>query len=473
MPITKNRQKISIFTKLSPFCAILFLRKFRGEAMRRLFGPIAALLIAVLATQAAAAAPVQIQSEAYIVIDAQTGQVLAEKDAHRRMFPASITKILTCALALERGGASDTTTMSYRATHSIGSGTTHIALTEGEVIPVRDLLAATMIESANDAANGLAEYISGNLEDFAALMNQKAAEVGATGSHFVNAHGLHDDSHYTTAYDMAKITQWALTVDGFRELFGAESHTIAPTNKQPQSRTFGTHHHMLVESAYYYEGVTGGKLGWTPEANHTLVTLAQHNGMELICVVMKTTTQYEKYTDTAALFDYCFSEFSSATMSAARFAGTAIPVYDSGVQTGRVIIKDQEIRINRPATLAKADIRMELLAPERYEQGETIAPAVRFLDKQGEEIVQVLLDYELLAPQQTDTAVLAISSPRKNGPVLSAWMLIPAALAVLFTALMLVRARNLRRRRQEALLRLRRSRAPIDGKNHAVGQIRR
>jgi D-alanyl-D-alanine carboxypeptidase len=424
--------------------------------MRRMIGPIAALLIACAATSTAAAAPPQIQSEAYVVIDAQTGQILAEKNAHRRMYPASITKILTCALALEEGSASDATTMSYAATHSIGSGTTHIALTEGEVVSVGDLLAATMIESANDAANGLAEYISGSMEDFAQRMNQKAAETGATDSHFVNAHGLHDDSHYTTAGDMAQITRWALTVEGFRELFGAESHTIAPTNKQPKSRTFGTHHHMLVESAYCYEGVTGGKLGWTPQATHTLVTLAGRDGMELICVVMKTTGQYDKYEDTAALLDYCFENYSAAMMSTARYNDLSIPVYDGGAQIAEVLLPTQEIRVNRPATMAKVDIGMELLAPERYEQGDEIAPALRFFDKAGAVIAQLPIDYELRAVGPIETAVLAAHSEKPQSPFFAPWMLIPAAFLLLLALLLLVRARNLRRLRQRKLRRLHR-----------------
>ncbi|MEG2204976.1 MAG: serine hydrolase, partial [Oscillospiraceae bacterium] len=243
------------------------------------------------------------------------------------------------------------------AVYSIERGTTHIALSEGEVIPVEDLLHATMIESANDAANGLAEYVSGSLEAFVELMNKRAAEAGATDSHFVNAHGLHDAKHVTTAYDMAMITKWALGIDGFRELFGATEYTIAPTNKQPKQRRFGTHDHMLVESAYSYPGAKGGKLGWTPEAQHTLVTLAERDGLELICVVLKTKDQYEKYEDTAALLDQCFENYSTALFEGSRFAHQPIPVYAAaGEQVATVTLLPQDVRIARPSTLAKADI---------------------------------------------------------------------------------------------------------------------
>lgn len=148
--------------------------------------------------------------------------------------------------------------MTYEATHSIDRGSTHIALTEEEVVTVRDLLYTTMIESANDSANGLAEYTAGTLDAFPELMNRKAAELGAVDSHFVNSSGLHDPEHYTSAYDMALITKWALGIDGFRDVFGATEYTVPVTNKQPKERNVGTHHHMLVESKYYYEGTTGG-----------------------------------------------------------------------------------------------------------------------------------------------------------------------------------------------------------------------
>ena len=120
-----------------------------------------------------------------------------------------------------------------------------------------------MVESANDCANAIAQAVSGNLTDFAELMNQQVAALGLSDTHFTNAHGLPDKDHYTTAYDMARITRWAMTVPGFEEYFCATEYTIPKTNKKDVARNIGTHHHMLVESAYYYPYAKGGKLGWT------------------------------------------------------------------------------------------------------------------------------------------------------------------------------------------------------------------
>ncbi len=428
--------------------------------MKFLAGLLSALLTSAMLVQLCAAAePPAVNSETYVVMDVKTGQVLAAKGAHTRMYPASITKVMTCALALEHGSPQDVHTMSYEATHSIDYGSTHIALTEDEQISVEALLNATMIESANDAANGLAEYTAGDLSSFADLMNQKVAEIGASDTHFVNAHGLHDKNHYTSAYDMALITRWALTIDGFKALFGAESYTIPPTNKQKQSRTFGTHHHMLVESKYYYEGTEGGKLGWTPEAQHTLVTLAKRGDMELICVVMKTRTQYEKYVDAAKLLDYCFDNFSTAAMTINQYAQTPIAVYDGEVQTGEVVIVPQEIAIIRPPTVAKIDITQKLVAPESYKVGETIDPRIQFFDPDGNALADVALEWTLNTVQVEAAATAAPSDdtpgafPRMDGGF---WVkAVAAALAASVAVLFAIRARNLHILEQKRMLKAR------------------
>lgn len=428
--------------------------------MRFMTGLLSALLTSAMLVQfCVAAAPPLVNSETYVVMDAKSGQVLAAKGAHTQMYPASITKILTCALALEKGSPQDIHTMSYEATHSIDYDSTHIALTEGEQVSVEALLNATMIESANDAANGLAEYTAGDLDAFADMMNQKAAELGANDSNFVNSNGLHDKNHYTSAYDMALLTRWALTVDGFREVFGAEKYTISPTNKQKQSRTFGTHHHMLVDSKYYYEGTVGGKLGWTPQAQHTLVTVAKRGNMELICVVMKTQTQYEKYVDAAKLLDYCFDNFSTATMAVNQYENMPIPVYDGDVQTGEVVIPSQDVDIVRPPTVAKIDIITEVVAPERYQFGEAIDPRVKFFDPDGNELGEVALEWTLKEEAAGAAATTANSSDTPVSPSgigFALWLKIVAGiLAAAVLVLFAIRWRNLRILEQKRLIRTR------------------
>ena len=182
------------------------------------------VIVLFLPFRASAAYAVEIPvtaSQTSVVMDISTGQVLVEKEMNQKMYPASITKIMTVLLALENADPATVHTMSYEATHSIDSGSTHIALTEGEQITLKDLIYATMVASANDAANGIAECVGGSIEQFVAMMNEKAKEIGAVNTHFVNANGLHDPDHYTTAYDMALITQYALGVEGFRDYWCA------------------------------------------------------------------------------------------------------------------------------------------------------------------------------------------------------------------------------------------------------------
>ena len=338
------------------------------------------VMVLFLPFRASAAYAVEIPvtaSQTSVVMDISTGQVLVEKEMNQKMYPASITKIMTVLLALENADPATVHTMSYEATHSIDSGSTHIALTEGEQITLKDLIYATMVASANDAANGIAECVGGSIEQFVAMMNEKAKEIGAVNTHFVNANGLHDPDHYTTAYDMALITQYALGVEGFRDYWCAEEYTIQPTNKQSQARNLGTQHSMFVESQFTYEGCTGGKLGYTDEAHHTSVTSAKRGDLELVCVTMSS-QKYEKYEDTAALFDYCFDSFDKVTLSKRSLKGFVIPVLDGDTQVQEVrIYPDNSIALELHRQYGVDDLSLEYQVPETYRYGEEVTPSLK------------------------------------------------------------------------------------------------
>jgi len=177
-----------------------------------------------------------LQSLSACLMDAQSGQILYGKDMDRVMYPASITKIMTALLALEKGNLSDMITMSHEAVFSIERGSSHIALDVGEMISLNDALYGLAISSANDAANGIAEYIGGSIENFATLMTDRAAEAGALNTHFSNANGLPDPAHVTTARDMALITRAAWQTPGWSTYFSTEHYVIPPTNLQPKER---------------------------------------------------------------------------------------------------------------------------------------------------------------------------------------------------------------------------------------------
>lgn len=305
-------------------------------------------------------------SDAYILMDAGTGQLLSAKNADKQKFPASITKILTLALTLQYGSLEDTLTVSETAI-AVGPDAAHIALRPGEEVPVRDAAMATLLASANDAANCLAEYVSGSIEDFAALMNRTAERIGCTGSHFVNPSGLPDDDHYTTAHDMARITAWALTVPGFRELFGVTDYTMGPTNLQSASRRWGTQNAMIVESAYYYEGAWGGKLGWTTDAQHTMVTTLTREGRDLVLVVMDSTHRNEKYQDAALILDTALAQLRPLALQTA----AAAPMYSGDTLLGQVPFAAEDLAIWAPQTVTLAQLEESWRLPERLDVGDT------------------------------------------------------------------------------------------------------
>ena len=404
--------------------------------------------------------------EVWCVMDAATGQILVEKGMDKQMFPASITKIMSCIIALENGDPEQLHTMSYDSCHSLPAGSTYIALTEEEVLKLDDLLYGMMVASANDAANGVAECIGGTAEQFVQMMNDKAKEIGAVNTHFVNANGLHDDNHYTTAYDMALITRYALNeVEGFRKYWSEDYHEIAPTNKQPETRFFGTQHSMFVTSDFYYEGCNGGKLGYTEEANHTSVTSAERDGKELICVTMNS-QKYEKYEDTIALFDYCFDSFQTVTLSKRDLQGFKIPVYNGEKQVQEVLIyPDNGVDVLLHRQYTADDLHLYYDLPESYLFGETIAPTLRVsLEEPGSAMYQDLGAYPLqFSVIDLEDAVLDANSglPVKErgkfwrilGSFFKWLFLITLALSVIFVLLILVvraRKKALRKKRRRS-----------------------
>lgn len=249
---------------------------------------------------------------AAIVMDASTGQILYEKNAYEKKYPASITKILTILVALDHGvNFDETIAMSENAIWGIERNSTHIGLDVGEKVTVRDLMYATMVESANECAYAIAELVGGDLDSFAELMNQRIKEIGCENTHFVTPNGLHDDNHYTCAYDMALITREALKNDTFRELAGTLSYVVPETNLTDETRPLWNGNKMInPAAAQYYEYCKGGKTGYTSMANNTLVTFAEKDGLELICVILDCDGWKYSYTDSRALYNYCYNNYT-------------------------------------------------------------------------------------------------------------------------------------------------------------------
>lgn len=328
-----------------------------------------------------------IGAEAYIVVDAKTGQVLLEHNADKEMYPASITKILTLGLSLEAKGGLDAARdneieMTYEAAHSLIPGAASVALTENEILRFEDLVFATSICSANEAAYMLAQYIGGGSKDsFVDMMNSKAEELGLSSTHFANPSGLPDDEHYTSAYDMAQITRWALNIQGFREAFGATVYTMEPTNKQSQQRVFNTSNLMLIpSSSSYYQGIVGSKTGRTTDAGYTLATVAERNGIELICIVLKCSSSSERINSTHALLDYCFDNYSLVEYPADKIENLTVPVFSGGTDSiGNITVcppADEPIKFLLHNSMSIDDVQLSCSVPEKYVIGLPFEPVL-------------------------------------------------------------------------------------------------
>lgn len=254
-----------------------------------------------------------IGAESAIIMEANTGAILYSKNIHEKLYPASTTKILTCLIAAENSSLDEMVTFSHNAVFSIEKGSSNMGMDVGEAITMEEALYGILVGSANEVANAVAEHIGGSTEGFAQMMNDKAKELGCTDSNFVNANGLHDDDHYTSAHDLAVIAQAFYKNELLAKISGTPSYHFEPTATQPDDFILRTHH-KLVNNEYPCEGIIGGKTGYTNSARQTLVSCAERNGMKLICIIMKEESP-NQFSDTIDLFQYGFSNFEIVNVS--------------------------------------------------------------------------------------------------------------------------------------------------------------
>lgn len=350
-----------------------------------------------------------IETGAAIVMDAKTNAVLYGKNIEQQNYPASITKLMTTLLALEYGKLDDVVDFSVEAVYSIEYGSSHLGLTEGEQLTLEQCLYGIMMASANEISNAVAEHIGGDIDTFVQMMNDKAAELGCTGTHFVNVHGLHDENHYVTAKDMALITQEVLKYDKFREIIGTEEYHYDETNLVDEKRYFINHHKMMLswEPDYYYEGCLGGKTGYTDQAWNTLVTIAERDGMELICVVLRTPGLNQSYWDTTELLDYAFDNFKEVEVSTAGLQAADVKI--TGVEDQTELGQIQSADLSQaPFALANATV---VTVPNTVDTA-SLTPVMDFTDNtlsysyEGEQLGTSNFVYTGQWEQETETELV-------------------------------------------------------------------
>jgi serine-type D-Ala-D-Ala carboxypeptidase (penicillin-binding protein 5/6) len=265
------------------------------------------ILMLILSNQvnvyAAKKPTVEIKSEAAVLVDSETGAILYSKNSNERLYPASLTKIATAIYAIENGNIDDVVTVSARAVKEEG---TRVYLVEGERVPLKKLIQGMLINSGNDAAVAIAEHLDGSVERFADNINKYLVEkIGVSNTHFTNPNGLFNENHYTTALDLALITNYAMKNPVFKEIFGTIELEWVGESWETKLLT----HHRLLKGEIPVDGITGGKTGFVNESKHTLATTAENENLKLTAIVLKADSSKASYNDTVKLMKYGFSSF--------------------------------------------------------------------------------------------------------------------------------------------------------------------
>lgn len=396
-----------------------------------------------------------ITSESAILFDGETGKILFEKNSHKSMYPASTTKILTAIIALENSELNDRVIIAKEAT--LGIDGSHIALEPGEILTMKDLLHALLIESANDAAKAIAIHISGSVEEFAKLMNSKAKEIGAKNSNFVNPNGLPNDEHVTTAYDLGVIARYAMENEVFADIVKNYLYTIDITNKKSEprylkssNRLLYSNEQILVDGKYIpikYFGAKGIKTGYTIAAQNCLVSAATRNNQTLISVVLKANGR-NVYVDTHNLFNYGFENFTIKQLSFKNEFIKNIPV-ESGIETFATTVVSDSVKVaiekNQIDKIIKnIELPEEIIAP--IENGQSIGKIEYSVD--DEVIGSVDIISAINVEKKPLPSIIDIKSKKF---ILKRWWIWP--IIILFLIIANLKYRQYKRRKRRKLQR--------------------
>lgn len=254
-----------------------------------------------------------ITAQAAVLMDARTGTILYAKNIHEELYPASTTKIMTCLLAAENCSLDEKIEFTNSAIDSVPRDGSNIGMDIGQSISLEQALYGIMVGSANEVANAVAEHVGGSIDKFVKMMNDKATELGCTNTHFNNANGLQDSEHYTSVYDLALISREFFNNELLCKVGNTARYHFTPTATQPDD-FYIRNKHKLINGEISYEGIVGGKTGFTDLARETLVTCAERDGMRLVCVVFMEESPAQ-FNDTVSLFDYGFNNFHSVNVS--------------------------------------------------------------------------------------------------------------------------------------------------------------
>ncbi|MEE0945146.1 MAG: D-alanyl-D-alanine carboxypeptidase family protein [Clostridia bacterium] len=403
------------------------------------------------------------RAKAALLFDLKGGRVIYENNASERNYPASVTKIMTALLALEKGNLTDVVTVSDNALADITYLHSKIGLKSGEQMTLENLLTGLLVASANDAANVIAEYISGDIQSFVALMNQKASELGMTNTHFANPHGFHDDNHYTTAADISIMAREALKNSKFCELVKIKTIKLPATNLSEERMLSSTNHLIsrYRNTFHYYPYATGVKTGATDEAGNCLVSTAEKNGMSLMSIVLGCENADQKenaysFVDSKAMFEYVFENYKSVTLATTSDIISDSKVYEAKDSTRVALSPSKDIIMLLPKDYLEENIIKDIKPAENIsapiEKGVNLGSAT-YTYKDANGISTFAVQVDLLAANEVKRDHLLHFLHGVGNILLSPFVLIPLILIAVFLVMNAInrsKRRRIRRKRMKS-----------------------
>lgn len=391
------------------------------------------------------AVELDINAESAISVELSTGRIVYEKDAHKKMYPASTTKVMTALLVLENCSLDEKVKVSYSAIQAVPEGYSNAKLQVGEELPVKDMLYALMIPSANEAANALAEHVAGSVESFATMMNTRAEELGCETTHFVNPNGVHSDNHYSSAYDLYLIAREAMKNETFRKIVATSKFTLPSTESYPENnRTFVNTNKLIVYNNsnradnYYYKDAIGIKTGYTSQAGNCLISAASRDGLEFLNVVLNCDTTDTglnyRFIDSIDLFNYDYDNFEIAVLKEANSKIDEIEIKNATKDTRSLIVNIEEtITVFKNKNINNEEIKPEITYKENLS-----API-----EKGDIIGKIKYNVDGIECETNLTAGSDVEQSK-----LSLYLLISGTVLLVFAILIMPKKKRSRRRRK-------------------------
>ena len=398
--------------------------------------------------------PPELVCKGAMLVELNSNTTVYELNADERLYPASLTKIMTCLVALERGNLTDEVEVDGSLFDGMDADASVVGLLPGEKISLEELLYCLMVPSGNDASLVVADHIAGSVDGFVEMMNQKAEELGCTGTHFMNPDGLHDDNHYTTARDMITMTKAALQSETFRTICGTASHEVPETNASSSRMIYTTNYFMssIITGKYYWDKVSGVKTGFTTPAGRCLVTLVEEDDFAYLSVVLGCETPYDEngepvyghFTESRKLLEYGLENFTFVSVLSHLNPIAQVPV-SSGKVNSVVIAPAEDLNALLPAEYdpGKIDISYTL------RDGEALQAPL----SADEAVGTITVTYDGKEVGKTDARTISavernaiLAAPTKEDPAFL--RLVPIVIIVVAVLLLVIAQVNRRKSRK-------------------------